>query len=170
MFRRMNRAVFLGSLMTLCAGAGLPGRGGGASQDGISIVETDAGATMRPVFSAAELEGLLRDSQQNAPAAGVTARLVAPGFTRAAPDALRIQEFALDVTMPNYQGFVEVPDSPWLDGQRDFYGSESQDLLRVMTAEYTPDQADSIDLARYARNDIPWSTSWSNPEQLRGLF
>ena len=185
MRRRMNRAVFLGPLMTLLVGVGLPGCGGDSSPGGVTIVETSQAAVesgesliMRPVFSAAELEGLLRDSQQDAPADGGTARLVAPGFTRAAPATIRIQEFALDVTMPNYPGFVEVPGSLWLDGQRDFHGSESQGLLRVMTAEYTQDQADSIDqletasgdMARYARNDNPWSTSWSNPEQVRGLF
>ena len=178
MCRRMNRAVFLGPLMTLLVGMGLPGCGGDSSPDGITIVETGETATMRPVFSAAELEGLLRDSPQDAAADGVTARLVEPGFTRAAPAAIRIREFALDVTMPNYPGFVEVPGSLWLDGQRDFYSSESQGLLRVMTAEYTQDQADSIDqletasgdMARYARNGNPWSASWPNPEQVRALF
>ncbi|HLA73238.1 MAG TPA: hypothetical protein VK624_17145 [Steroidobacteraceae bacterium] len=208
----MNRAVFLGSLMILFASVGLPGCGG-SSPDGATVGETNETGMLRPVFSAAELEGLLSDSQQDATSGGVPAgsvallpkvdatlfsnaypaeagdenyarydgryRYVAPGFTRAAPGAIRIQEFALDDTTPNYTGFVEVPGSLWLDGQRDFHPSESQVLLRVMTAEYTQDHVDasglfetaSGDTARYARNGKLWSTSWPTPEQqVRGLL
>ena len=50
-------------------------------------------------------------------------------------------------------------------------GSESPGLLRVMTAEYTQDQADFIDqletasgdTARYTRNVNPWSASSPDP-------
>ncbi|MBC7978576.1 MAG: beta-propeller domain-containing protein, partial [Myxococcales bacterium] len=57
----------------------------------------------------------------------------------------RIHKFSLTAAAPRYAGSAEVPGQLWMSGQSDFRMSEHDGLLRVMTTEWTPDPADSVD-------------------------
>jgi hypothetical protein len=68
-----------------------------------------------------------------------------PVFTADAAEKTRIHKFSLDGERAQYAGSAEVPGAAWSGGQADFRMSESGDLLRVVTTEFTNDASDWFD-------------------------
>ena len=84
------------------------------------------------------------------PASGIYASadalyLSEPRYSESSGESTRIHKFSLQGTRPDYVGSAEVPGAAYGGGQSDFRMNESDDLLRVMTTQWTNDPADLAD-------------------------
>ena len=84
------------------------------------------------------------------PASGIYASadalyLSEPRYSDLAGESTRIHKFSLQGARPDYVGSAEVPGGVYSGGQSDFHMNESNDLLRVMTTEWTSDPGDFVD-------------------------
>jgi hypothetical protein len=68
-----------------------------------------------------------------------------PVYAAGSAEKTRIHKFSLGGSRAQYAGSAEIAGAVWTGGQADFRMSESGDLLRVVTTEFTNDASDWFD-------------------------
>jgi hypothetical protein len=94
------------------------------------------------------------------PASGIYASadalyLSEPRYSQLSQDSTRIHKFSLQGARPDYVGSAEVPGAIYSGGQSDFRMNESDDLLRVMTTQWTNDPVDFADHRLFVLREKP---------------
>ena len=78
-----------------------------------------------------------------------------PRYNDSSGESTRIHKFSLQGARPDYLGSAEVPGAVYSGGQSDFRMNESNDLLRVMTTQWTSDPVDFVDYRLFVLREKP---------------
>ena len=103
-----------------------------------------------------DIDGACYDEPANGIYASADALYLSePRYSDSSGESTRIHKFSLQRARPDYAGSAEVPGAVYSGGQSDFRMNESNDLLRVMTTQWTSDPGDFVDYRLFVLREKP---------------